>query len=85
MGDELSTWKLGRIVEQLRDDGLSDDHIREMWANEPIEKKWHDAARRLQQQRFADPLYVDRYLKGGAAEKREQRLIGIILGRPIAT
>ena len=84
VGDELSTWKLGRVVADLRADGLEDGHIREMFAGEPIEKELHDAARRLQQQRFADPQYVDHWLKGGAAEKREQLLIGIILGRPIA-
>jgi hypothetical protein len=83
-GDQLSSWKIGRIVEQLRDDGLEDDHIRELFANEPIAKELHDAARRLQQERFADPQYVERYLKAGAPEVREQRLIGIILGRPIA-
>jgi hypothetical protein len=59
-------------------------NIRKLFANEPISKELHDATRRLQQERFADPQYVDRYLKGGAVEKREQRLIGIILGRPIA-
>jgi hypothetical protein len=84
MGDELNTWKFGKVVEHLRADDLSDDHIREMFANEPIAKELHDAARRLRDERFADPQYVDRWLKGGAAEKREQLLIGIILGRPIA-
>jgi len=81
---ELNVWQLAKVVADLRADGLEDAHIQEMWANEPIAKKWHDAARRLQQQRFADPEYLDRYLKGGAEEKREQTLIGIILGRPIA-
>jgi hypothetical protein len=83
-GDQLTSWKLGRIVEQLRDDGLADDHVRELFANEPIDRATHDAARRLQQQRFSEPEYVARYLKGGAVEKREQLLIGILLGRPIA-
>jgi hypothetical protein len=71
-GDELSTWKLGKVVADLRDDGLADDHIRELFAGEPISKELHDAARRLQQERFTDPEYVERYLKGGAVEKREQ-------------
>jgi hypothetical protein len=83
-GDQLTIWKLGKVVADLRDDGLADDHIRELFAGEPISKELHDAARRLQQERFADPEYLDRYLKGGAEEKREQTLIGIILGRPIA-
>jgi hypothetical protein len=83
-GDQLSTWKLGRIVADPRDDGLADDHIRELFAGEPIAKELHDAALRLQQQRFGDAEYVRRYLAGGAVEIREQRLIGIIIGRPIA-
>jgi hypothetical protein len=81
---EMSTRQLAEIIAQMRNDGLDEAHIREWRANEPIEKKWQDAAKRLRQQRFADPQYVDRWLKGSAVEKREQLLIEIILGRPIA-
>jgi hypothetical protein len=81
---DLNTARLAQVITDLRADGLEDDHIQELFENAPIAKELHDAAQRLRQRRFADPQYLDRYLKGGAAEKREQLLIGIILGRPIA-
>jgi hypothetical protein len=81
---ELNTWQTAKVVAALREFGLSDDNIREMDANVPIAKELHDAARRLQQQRHADPQWVDRLLKGGDAEKRELLLIKILLRHPVA-
>jgi hypothetical protein len=77
---ELSSNALRREVAALRDAGFGADVIKQVVeGGAPVSPAEREMATRYRAMRLGDAAWVDRYMKGGLAERREMTLISTIL------
>lgn len=71
-------------AEMLREANIGDTAIiKQVLTGGEVTPQEHAAAIARKSELMADAAWTDRYLKGGAAEKREMTLISIVLSSPV--
>src|SRR5665647_1321825 len=78
-GDELSTSKLMEVVKGFREQGLSDDTIRQAVNGGTVTKAEHDATELFQKKLMGDAEWRKQLLAGDFEANRQLTLINIIL------
>jgi hypothetical protein len=75
----ISTRNRADAVASLRAVGLNDDVIRQAIDGAPVSPAERVMAERVKAMRLGDAAWVDRYMKGGLAERNEMTTISTIL------
>jgi hypothetical protein len=82
--DQISRRNLAQTVQEYRELGISDEASVDIIQGRPQTPEAIAATKIMLNQRKGDPAWVQRYLAGGATEKREMTLMcGIIAGEPV--
>jgi hypothetical protein len=76
---EISTANAIKTVETLRDAGLTDPQIKQALSGAPVSKAEYEAVRIIKSDRLGNREWTQRYLAGGAQERREMLLINTII------
>lgn len=76
---ELSSYKVGTMIADLREIGLEDAAIRQTIEAKPVSKTEFDAVKRLHADRLGNAEWTAKLLKGGATERRELTLMQVVL------
>ena len=82
-GADLSIGKLLDAATGLRELGIRDEVIKEAMNGATISQREHDSVKNLKATWLGDREWTAKYLKGGAAEKRQMALANIVLTHEI--
>lgn len=79
MGGELSTHNQMLTAGDLRDVGLSDGAIRQVFENKPVSRAEYDAVKRLHGDRLKDADWTKKLLGGDKVAHRDLLLMQVVL------
>jgi hypothetical protein len=76
---ELSARSLAQGVGWLRDAGIKDDAIQQVFDGKPLPRVEYEAVKQLQIERHSDSAWVAKLMNGDHEAKRQQMLMSVAL------